>query len=330
MNSQRHIDAPTRAYLARAAASASKPRVEMTVDEARASMRAGQQACYGHPLLRVESMAIAGVPVRVVGPRAATKPVPTVLYLHGGGWMLGSPETHAGIVQELALRTRAAFVVPDYALAPEHPFPAAFEQCYSIAEALCAGGGPTDLDARRIALAGDSAGGNLAAAIALHAAARGEMRFGLQALICPALDPEMGANSYAEFAEGFDLTAAAMRWFWMHYAGGSIGLRDSRLAPLHTQEEAFAQAPPACIVTAGCDVLRDEAEQYAERLWKAGNSAVVLRFPGTIHNFPVMDELRATPAAEAAVAAIADALTRAFASASPEVISTSPQRTEPA
>jgi acetyl esterase/lipase len=298
----------------------------MQVDEARAFMQAGQSVRYGHPALSIENMSIAGVPVRIVRPSAAAERLAVVLYLHGGGWVLGSPDTHAGIVQELALRTHAAFIVPDYALAPEHPFPAAFEQCYALARAIHGGEGPTGLDSSRFAIAGDSAGGNLAAAVALRAAERSEMSFSLQALICPALDPLRQTPSHAEFAEGFDLTTEAMGWFWAQYVPDTSVLSDPRLAPLRASRNTFAQSAPACILSAGCDVLRDEAELYASRLWDAGMSATLLRIPGTIHNFPVIDELRATPAGQAAVAAVAAALNRALSTERPEIASVPPQR----
>jgi acetyl esterase len=320
------LDPATREYLARAAADGSKPLFEMQVDEARAFMKAGQTVRYGHPALTVESASVAGVPVRIIRPGAAADHLAVVLYLHGGGWVLGSPDTHAGIVQELALRTKAAFIVPDYALAPERPFPVAFEQCYEMARAIHGGEGPAALDSSRFALAGDSAGGNLAAAVALRAAEREDMTFRLQALICPALDPLRQTPSYTEFAEGFGLTAKSMGWFWSHYAPAPARLADPRLAPLRASHEAFAQAPPAFILSAGCDVLRDEAELYASRLWDAGTSATLLRVPGAIHNFPVIDELRATPAGQAAVAAVADALNRALSTERPEIASVPPQR----
>jgi acetyl esterase/lipase len=306
------LDPITRNFLERAAASGVKPLADMQLDEARAFMHAGQFTPYEHPSLSTEVVGIAGVTVRVVKSAVSTNAI--VLYLHGGGWVLGSPDTHARIVQELALRTRATVLVPDYGLAPENRFPAALEQCYAIARAVCAKSSNAEAGNPDLVLVGDSAGGNLAAAMALLAAQRGDLAVCLQVLMCPALDPESATQSYSEFSDGFGLTAADMRWFWNTYDPDHRGRDDWRLSPTRAPKELLSKLAPALVVTAGCDVLRDEAERYAEQMWEAGATVTVVRFPGTIHNFPVIDDLRQSGSAQAALAVIAAAVADALGS----------------
>lgn len=310
------LDPVARDFLARSAAAGGKALANMQIDEARAFMQAGQWMLYSHPALSTEVISIAGTPVRVVRGAAASPAV--VLYLHGGGWVLGSSETHAGIVQEIALRTGAAVLAPDYSLAPEYPFPAALEQCYAIARDIQAGASVPDLDGSRLAIVGDSAGGNLAAAVALLASERDGLDIRLQVLVCPAFSPEPATQSYSEFGEGFGLTAADMRWFWDQYVADAGYWSDWRLSPLQAPQRLLSKAPPALILTAGCDVLRDEAEMYAHQLWSAGGAATLVRFPGMIHNFPVIDELHDSGSTQSALALIASALTDALRSGEAE------------
>lgn len=302
----RRLEPVARAYMERMLSENSKPLPQMSITAAREYMRESQRTSFANTSVQVEEREIAGVRCRVVRPVNAVDALPIIFYLHGGGWALGTPETHARLVCGLAARASAAVVVPDYARAPEHPYPQALEQCVAIVRALKTGE-LRGSDQTRIAVAGDSAGGNLAAALALRCAEQEIAPFALQALICPALEAVPSTASYREFATGFNLDADTMQWFWGQYVEES---RQSEMtaSPLRATRELLARVAPAWIVTAGCDVLRDEGEQYGERLIEAGNAATVLRCAATIHNFPVIDDLQESGPAIAATAAMGEAL----------------------
>jgi acetyl esterase/lipase len=300
----RQLEPEARAYMDRLLQSGGKALPQMSLVAAREYMQASQSGLFSNPEVHAAEREIAGVRCRVVRPAKAARDLPRVLYLHGGGWVLGSPETHARLVCTLALRANAELVVPDYARAPEHHYPVALEQCVAIAEELANSGA-------RIAVAGDSAGANLAAAVALLCAQRGSVEFALQALICPVLEADSNTESYRAFAHGFNLDAETMEWFWSQYVEASRRV-EMTASPLRAPSELFAQVSPAFIVTAGCDVLRDEGEEYGSRLVMAGNSATVLRCAATIHNFVVIDELAHSGPAIAATAAMSEALRAAL------------------
>jgi acetyl esterase len=281
---------------------------EMGVFTAREYMRRSQPTVFGKPGLCVEERTIAGVRNIVVRPAERSEHLPVVLYLHGGGWTLGAPETHVRLIQTIAAETRCAVVAPDYALAPEHPYPAALDQCYAIAQEIYSGTAGADLDGTRLAVAGDSAGANLAAALAVMAVERSGPRFALQALICPALRVQPISQSYRDFGSGMNLAAEDMQWFWKQYVPSDSQWSDPHVAPLLASIDVLSRVAPAWIAAAGCDVLRDEAEEFGMRLLKAGNYATMLRCFGTIHNFPVIDDLQTSGPAIAATAALCAAL----------------------
>ena len=302
------LEPGARTFLERTIAADSKPLPQLGVEQSRRYMLDSQRTPFDSADTDVETRVIAGVRTIVVRPRGVAQPLPVVLYLHGGGWVLGAPETHARIAHILALQAQCAVIVVDYALAPEYRYPVALDQCYAIALDLYNNGANLGLDGTRMAVAGDSAGGNLAAALSLLAAERGEFQFALQCLLCPALDALADNPSSREFAEGFNLTAETMRWFWNQYAPNETQQSDPHVSPLHAPNDLLARVAPAWIVTAGCDILRDEAEQFGARLIAAGNAACVLRCCATIHNFLIIDDLQFSAPAIAAVSALCRAL----------------------
>ncbi|HEX4156500.1 MAG TPA: alpha/beta hydrolase [Acidobacteriaceae bacterium] len=302
----RQLEPVTRAYMERRLSENSKPLPQMSIVAARDYMQQSQNTPFANTSVHAEEREIAGVRSRVVRPANAVDALPVILYLHGGGWALGAPETHARLVCSLAERAAAAVVVPEYALAPEHRYPHALEQCVSIVRALKKGE-LRGLNPARIAVAGDSAGGNLAAALALRCAEQEIASFTLQALICPVLEATPSTASYREFASGFNLDADTMQWFWAQYVEESRRY-EITASPLRASRELLARVAPAWIVTAGCDVLRDEGERYGEQLIEAGNAATVLRCAATVHNFPVIDDLQESGPAIAATAAMGEAL----------------------
>ncbi|TPK42438.1 alpha/beta hydrolase [Mesorhizobium sp. B2-5-4] len=209
-----------------------------------------------------------------------------VLYLHGGGWVIGNLDSHDEICRWLANLGNAVVVCPDYRLAPEHTFPAGLEDCAAALRFMAGNAGELGIDPTRIAVAGDSAGGNLAAVLALLARDGLAPPLAAQILTYPNTDARQAADSYRRFGDGFGLTAAAMAWFRDHYVRTPDDIADWRVSPLLAP--SLAGAPPAFVVIAGHDILADEGTAYAERL-RAERVPLVLRhWPGQIHGFVSM------------------------------------------
>jgi acetyl esterase/lipase len=244
-----------------------------------------------------------GVRVRIVRPRDAVLPV--ALFLHGGGWMLGDAGTHHRLVRELAIGADAAIAFVEYDRTPEARYPVALEQAYTAARWIVREGASHDLDASRLAVLGDSSGGNLAAALTLLARERGDVRFIHQQLYYPATDAAMDTESYAEFAHATHVSAQAMAWFWEAYAPRE----EVTASPLRARLEGL---PPALVIVAEVDVLRDEGEAYAAKLRAAGVRVATVRYGGTIHDFMLLRPLAQTAATRAAVAQAIAALRDAF------------------
>ncbi|GAB3845458.1 alpha/beta hydrolase [Dactylosporangium cerinum] len=242
------------------------------------------------------------VPVRIVAPPGAAGPLPVILYVHGLGWVFGGPGSHDRLVRELAVGVGAAVVYPDYSLSPEAAYPTALEEVYAVAEWIAASGAGHGLDPARIAIAGDCAGGNLAAAVTLLAKQRGGVSFVRQVLFYPVTDAAFGTGSYHEFAEGYVLRRDAMKWFWDQYTTDPRQRAEITASPLRATVEQLTELPPALVIVAEADVLRDEGEAYAGKLRAAGVPVVAVRYQGVIHDFVALDALRGTGAAQAAIA----------------------------
>jgi acetyl esterase len=246
----------------------------------------------------VEDLEVAGVRVRVYAPSADER-LPLVVFLHGGGWVVGSLRTHDGICRALASRSGCRLAAVDYRLAPEHPFPAAAEDAWTVTRWAVE-------RAPRVAVAGDSAGGNLAAVMALRARDEG-LPLAFQLLAYPVLDHRFDTASYVANAEGYGLTRAAMRWYWEQYLGGTDG-RHPYKSPLRAV--SLAGVAPALVMVCELDPLRDEGVAYAERLRSARVRCEVIEYEGMIHGFLRMPALidRSREAIDAAAAALRRAL----------------------
>ncbi|RUV04807.1 alpha/beta hydrolase [Mesorhizobium sp. M6A.T.Cr.TU.017.01.1.1] len=232
------------------------------------------------------------------GQGAVGAAAPALLYLHGGGWVIGNLESHDEICRWFANMAACAVVSPDYRLAPEHKFPAAIEDCRAALSFMQNGAGDLGIDAGRIAVAGDSAGGNLATVLCLLA--RGDKNPPTaQLLFYPNTDASQAADSYRRFAEGYGLTSATMAWFREHYIRDAGDIDDWRVSPL--KAASLAGIAPAFVAIAGHDILADEGEAYAKRLVDDGVRVVLRRSPGQIHSFVSMG--RHGPAARQAVGA---------------------------
>ena len=250
------------------------------------------------------------IPLRVYRPAgvAASAPLPVYVYFHGGGWVIGDLETHDVICRQLTAASDACVISVDYRLAPEHKFPAAADDAWAATTWIVAHAGELSLDATRLAVGGDSAGGNLAAVVALMARETGRPAIALQVLIYPVTDLGAESTSYGSFADGYMLTRDSMRWFRAHYLGAPADGADWRASPIRAK--SLAGLPPALIVTAGFDPLRDEGEAYAARLRDAGVMVDYVCFGGMVHGFAAMGKVLGT--AHRAVALIGGALRQAL------------------
>lgn len=300
------------------AKAAGRPAVEtLSPEAARRQYKEGRAAVVPPPapVAWVENRAIPGrggpIPVRHFRPdgTAAGAALPALIWYHGGGWVMGDLDTHEGICRALANASGAAVVSVDYRRPPEAKFPAAADDAYDVLAWLARHGERLRIDGARLAVGGDSAGGNLAAVTALQARELRGPAIRHQVLVYPVTDFTRGHASYRELAEGYGLTAAAMAWFVDHYLNHASEARDWRASPLFAPDHRGL--PPAFVVTAGYDVLRDEGRAYAEALQVSGVPVVHRPFDGMIHGFLGMGRL--IDAAAVATEEIGAALRRALA-----------------
>ena len=255
------------------------------------------------------------VRVRIVRPSGAEGALPVVLYMHGGGWVLGNAGTHDRLVRELAVGAGAALVFVEYDRSPEARYPVAIEQGYATARWIVREGAANGLDPERLAIAGESVGGCMTAAIALMAQERRDVRFVHQSMYYPVTDAAMDTDSYREFAEGYYLSAKAMAWFWDCYAPDPVERAEPFASPLQASGEQLDGLPPTLVIVDEADVLRDEGEAYASRLRRAGVEVTTVRYDGAIHDFMMLNPLSDTRAARAAIAQAIAALRQALRTA---------------
>ncbi|CAN7725408.1 alpha/beta hydrolase [Rhizobium sp. LjRoot258] len=296
---------PSAAHVLALGRAANQPPFELgTVDEARAAYDVGCPTLQGdrEPVAAIEDRTIAGtgspIPLRIYrGVGAPIADAPALLYLHGGGWVVGTLESHDEICRWFANIGACIVFCPDYRLAPEHKFPAGLEDCVSALTFVVEQAGALGIDPDRIAVAGDSAGGNLAAVLSLLSRDGVARKISAQLLLYPNTDAGQTADSYVRFSEGYGLTTSTMRWFRDQYVRDTADIGDWRVSPLSV--ENVAGVPPAFVATAGHDILADEGEAYARRLAEAGIPVIPRRWQDQIHGFVSMG--RHIPAARRAV-----------------------------
>jgi acetyl esterase len=244
------------------------------------------------PVGRVEDRRIPGpageIPVRIYTPEGSG-PFPLIAFFHGGGFVLCSLETHDELCRAMCRDAGAVVVSVDYRLAPEAKYPAAADDCYAATAWCAAHAAELGADAARLVVAGDSAGGNLAAVTALRARDLGAPRIRHQVLIYPATHCDFDTPSYRENAQGYFLTADAMRWFWAHYLENPAQASEPYACPAHAAD--LKGLPPATVITAEYDPLRDEGEDYAAQLRAAGVPVLLKRYDGMIHGFVSMGDV---------------------------------------
>ena len=281
------LDPKARALLDQMAADGGQPFSDLSVEDSRLAVLAlSQLGGEPEPVAHVEDREIPGpagaIPVRISTP-AGNGPFPVLVFFHGGGWVVCDIDTHDPVCRSLARAAECVVVSVGYRLAPEHKFPAAADDCYAAAQWVMNNTSLINGDAKRVAVGGDSAGGNLAAVVSLMARDLGGRAPIFQLLVYPATDYLPSTPSYEENADGYFLTREDMVWFWNHYLRGEADAANPYVSPLRAA--SLAGLPPGLVITAEFDPLRDEGEMYAARLREAGVAAELVRYDGMIHGF---------------------------------------------
>jgi len=284
-----------------------KPLEAMTPADARAALvgaQAGPKVVLPAADVNEKTICVNGSDLKLTIVRPAgskQKTLPAFMYFHGGGWVLGDFPTHERLVRDLVAGSGAVAVFVHYTLSPEARYGVAIEQAYAATQWVAEHGKEINVDGKRLAVAGNSAGGNLAAAVALMANEKGAPALRSQVLLCPVTDAGFDTPSYKQFANGYFLTKDLMAWFWDHYATDAKARKQIYASPLQATTEQLKGLPPTLIQTAEFDVLRDEAEAYGRKLDAAGVPVKAVRYNGMIHDFGLLNVFSHLPAPRSAM-----------------------------
>jgi acetyl esterase len=298
------------------------PLTGLPLEDARKAVEAAQSAPITMPGIDETWVALSSpvgdFKVRIVRPKGSTDPLPAVVYMHGGGWIIGSWITHDLLTRRLAVGANAAVVFVEYALSPEAKYPVQIEQCYAAGLWIKEQGAVGGFDADRIAVAGDSAGGNMATVLSLMAKQRGDLQIVHQSLYYPMTDAlAEETESMRRYKDGPYGSAAGAAWFWSGYLTDQVSRRDILVSPLRATLTELKGLPPALVIVDENDVLRDQGERYADKLREAGVPTTSVRFNGTIHDFMRLNALRDSESTRAAITLAVAALRRAFGTDGP-------------
>jgi acetyl esterase len=312
------LEPTTAAFVKKLAAAGSPPLYTLPLQQARDVLEQLQAGPVEKLKADIEDLLIPGGPqesisVRIIRPPDVKTKLPIVMYFHGGGWILGSKDTHDRLVRQLAHGAQAAIIFVNYTPSPEAHFPIPIEEAYAATNYFATHGDTYNLDSKRIALFGDSVGGNMATVVALLAKERKGPKIDLQVLCYPVTDASMSTPSYQEFADGPWLTKAAMAWFWDAYEPDKKARMQPHASPLYASLEQLRGLPPALVITDENDVLRDEGEAYAHKLMDAGVDVTAVRYLGTMHDFLLLNAISQTPAPRSARTLACGVLKNAFA-----------------
>lgn len=311
------LEGKTQAFVDALSAQGGKPLYELSYGDARKVLEDAQAGNVTTLPADVEDKVLpvgptGEVSVRIYRPKGAKGALPVVMYFHGGGWVLGSKNTHDRLLRDLVNGTHAAFVFVNYTPSPEAQFPVPIEQDYAATKYIAEHGRDFDLDTSRLAVAGDSVGGNMVAVVTQLAKERKGPAIRYQVLFYPVTDSSLSQDSYEEFANGPWLTRAAMEWFWDAYAPNKADRRKVTASPLSATSEQLKGLPPALVIVDENDVLRDEGEAYARTLMQSGVDVTAVRFLATHHDFVMLNALADTPASKAAIQLAAEKLIAAL------------------
>lgn len=305
-------------FLDQLAAQGGPPLYELSPQDAREVLRGLQSGDVAKLPADIEDHTLPGGPkgsvsVRIVRPKGVTETLPALMYFHGGGWVLGDKDTHDRLIREIANGARAAVVFVNYTPSPEAQYPVPIEEAYAATEWVARNASEINVDASRLAVVGDSVGGNMVAAVTLLAKERGGPRLHFQVLFYPVTDAGFDTPSYDQFAEGYWLTREAAKWFLDQYAPDPAVRSEPTVSPLHASVDQLQGLPPALIIVDECDVLRDEGEAYARKLIEAGVNVTATRYIGITHDFVMLNAITDAPATRGAIAQANEMLKKAFA-----------------
>lgn len=309
------IDHRIRAFLKTLNSGGGKPIEELSPADAR-QILVGLQASTSVelPPARVKARSIEHdgqrLDLTVVHPAGVEKTVPAFMFFHGGGWVLGDFPTHERLVRDLVAYSGTAAVFVNYTPSPEAQYPVAVDQAYAATKWVSEYGREIDVDGRRLAVVGNSVGGNMAAVVSLMAKDRGGPEIRFQALLWPVTNAAFDTASYDEFAEGRFLTRNMMKWFWDNYTTSPSERSEIYASPLRATTEQLRGLPPALVQTAGSDPLRDEGEEYARKLDVAGVDVIAVRYSGMIHDWGLLNPISQTPGTRAALLQVGEELKR--------------------
>ncbi|MEW7858135.1 alpha/beta hydrolase [Pseudomonas chlororaphis] len=300
------VEHNTQAFLDALNAGGGKPMEQMTPKEARAVLAGAQagvkltlpKADISQKTIDVDGQAIS---LTIVRPAGVKGTLPVFMFFHGGGWVLGDFPTHERLVRDLVVGSGAAAVFVNYTPSPEAHYPVAINQAYAATRWVAEHGQEINVDGKRLAVAGNSVGGNMAAVVSLMAKDKGTPAIRFQLLLWPVTDANFETASYNQYAEGHFLSKNMMKWFWDNYTTDARQRNEIYASPLRATSTQLKGLPPALIQTAGADVLRDEGEAYARKLDEAGVTVTSVRYNGMIHDYGLLNVVSQVPAVRSAL-----------------------------
>ncbi|NWE22902.1 alpha/beta hydrolase [Pseudomonas sp. P7548] len=307
------VEHNTQAFLDVLNAGTGKPMEQLTPQDARAVLAGAQagvkltlpQADVSHKTIQVDGKPLG---LTIVRPAGVKGTLPVFMFFHGGGWVLGDYPTHERLVRDLVVGSGAAAVFVNYTPSPEAHYPVAINQAYGATKWVAEHGKEINVDGKRLAVAGNSVGGNMAAVVSLMAKDKGTPAIKFQLLLWPVTDANFDTGSYNQYAEGHFLTRNMMKWFWDNYTTDAKQRAEIYASPLRATTDQLKGLPPALIQTAGADVLRDEGEAYARKLDAAGVPVTAVRYNGMIHDYGLLNVVSQVPAVRSALLQAADEL----------------------
>jgi acetyl esterase/lipase len=309
------VERSTRQFLDALAASGGKPLETLSPADARAVLK-NAQASVALELppadVSEKTIRVDGEEIRLTIVRPPAKPglLPAFMFFHGGGWVLGDFPTHERLVRDMVTESGAAAVFVNYTPSPEAHYPVAINQAYAATKWVAEHGDELHIDGSRLAVVGNSVGGNMAAVVALMAKQKATPAIRYQVLFWPVTDANFNTASYEQFHNGYFLTRDMMKWFWDNYTTDAKARAGILASPLRVTSDDLSGLPPALVQTAEFDVLRDEGEAYARKLNSAGVDVISLRIGGMIHDYGLLNALSHVPAVRAALRLAADELRR--------------------